>query len=215
MSPDKIFLTVNGKKMSLAKLIENPAAATDVWVENCAGPTELPDLPAATVVRVLNCAGLTELPDLPAATVVRVENCAGLTELPDLPAAIDVRVENCAGLTELPDLPAATVVRVLNCAGLTELPDLPAAIDVWVLNCAGLKGLVQGDENPRGYKVIGVKLRRQWRIIAGCRNFSIEDARHHWGKSARKHAGCLAVAERVIAQIEALDAASTKAEAAE
>ena len=99
MSPGKIFLSVNGFSMSLAKLLENPTAATSVWVENCAGLTALPDLPAATYVWVMNCAGLTALPDLPAATYVRVENCAGLTALPDLPAATDVWVMNCAGLT--------------------------------------------------------------------------------------------------------------------
>ena len=83
MSPDKIFITVNGRRISLAKLIENPKAATDVWVYNCPGLAALPDLPAATDVRVENCAGLTALPDLPAATVVRVHNCPGLAALPE------------------------------------------------------------------------------------------------------------------------------------
>jgi len=127
MSPEQIFLTVNGKRMSLAKLIENPSAATDVWVDNC--------------------------------------------------------------------------------AGLTQLPDLPAATDVWVDNCAGLTDYIDGGENPRGYKVFGTKIRGQWRIMAGCRNFSPEDARKHWGSGARKHAGCLAVAEKVIAEINRREAA--------
>src|ERR1700678_4339404 len=98
MSRAKIFLEVNGRKMSLAKLMKNPSAATDVWV--------------------YNCPGLAALPELPAATVVRVDNCPGLAALPELPAATDVWVDNCPGLAALPELPAATVVRVCNCPGL-------------------------------------------------------------------------------------------------
>ena len=68
MSPDKIFLTVNGRRTSLAELIKRPEAATDVWVGNCPGLTELSALAAATDVWVVNCPGLTELPALAAAT---------------------------------------------------------------------------------------------------------------------------------------------------
>ena len=39
MNPSNIFLIVNGKRTSLAKLIADPAAATNVRVYNCPGLT--------------------------------------------------------------------------------------------------------------------------------------------------------------------------------
>ena len=58
INPKNIVVAVNGERRSLAWLIENAAAATDVRVENCAGLTALPELPAARIVQVENCAGL-------------------------------------------------------------------------------------------------------------------------------------------------------------
>jgi hypothetical protein len=113
---------------------------------------------------------------LPAATVVRVDNCAGLTALPELPAATVVWVDNCAGLTALPELPAATVVRVDNCAGLTAGKD------------------------SRGYQFFGLKIRGQWRVIAGCRNLSINDALEHWGPGGSSdRPECLAFVKKIAA----------------
>ena len=106
MSPDKIFLTVNGRRTSLAELIKRPEAATDVWVENC-------------------------------------------------------------------------------------------------------PGLTPGGKDSRGYQFIGVKIRGQWRIIAGCRNFSLADARSHWGRDGlRGRPDCLALVELIAAYAEKIDAAS-------
>ena len=116
MTPDKIFLKVNGKRVSLAKLIAKPAAAT----------------------------------------YVRVDNCPGLTALPELPAATDVRVYNCPGLTAL-----------------------------------------NAGSDHRGYQFVAVQIREQWRIIAGCRNYSLEDARAHW----RTNAECAALVEKLAAEI--------------
>ena len=66
---DLYYLIVNGRRMSLAKLLENPCAVIVGAVENCPGLTALPDLPAATVVWVENCPGIT-FPHLPALTGV-------------------------------------------------------------------------------------------------------------------------------------------------
>src|SRR5258707_1116829 len=117
MHPDKIFLEVNYRRVSLSEFMEM-------------------DRSAVTVVRVDNCPGLAALPDLPAATVVWVDNCPGLAALPDLPAATDVWVYNCPGLAALPDL------------------------------------IIAGKDS-RDYQFFGIKLRGQWRICAGCRNFSL------------------------------------------
>ena len=120
MSRAKIFLEVNGRKMSLAELMKNPSAAT--------------------VVRVDNCPGLAVLPELPAATVVRVDNCPGLAA-----------------------------------------------------------------KDSRGYSFAIAKIRGQWRIIAGCQNFSFEDARRHWGRDgASDRPDCLALVEKLITSVGAL-----------
>jgi hypothetical protein len=137
---------------------------------------------------------------------VRVLNCAGLTALPELPAATYVRVLNCAGLTALPELPAATSVWVENCAGLTALPELPAATSVWVLNCAGLGIQHFAGEDRRGYKFYGVKIRDQWRVLAGCRNLSLSAARAHWGPGGESdRPDCLALVEKIAAAIRDLN----------
>jgi hypothetical protein len=138
---NRIFLTVNGKRTSLARLIANPAAATDV------------------------------------------------------------RVENCPGLTALPELPAATYVRVENCPGLTALPELPAATYVWVENCPGLIVFNAGQDS-RGYQFVAVRIRSKWRIIAGCRNFSVAAARKHWGRGGPSNRpDCLALVKKLAAEI--------------
>jgi len=183
MDSNRIFLTVNSERRSLAWLIENSSAATHV--------------------RVGNCPGLVALPELPAATYVGVYNCPGLVALPELAAATHVRVGSCPGLVALPELPAATYVEVYNCPGLVALPELPAATHVWVDNCPGLMMLNAGADK-RGYQFVAVRVRGAWRIIAGCRNFSIADARNHWGKGGSSdRPDCLALVERLAAEIEA------------
>jgi hypothetical protein len=91
----QIYLIVNGRRMSLAKLLKNPAQATEVYASGCTGLTTL-DLPAATRVYASGCTGLTTL-DLPAATWVYASGCTGLTTL-DLPAATEVDASGCTGL---------------------------------------------------------------------------------------------------------------------
>ena len=180
---ENMFCTVNGKRRSLAWLFDNATAAT--------------------VVRIENNPALTALPDLPAATDVRIENNPALTALPDLPAATDVRILNNAALTALPDLPAATVVWIESNAALTALPDLHAATDVRIENNAALTALSSGKDS-RGYIFSGVRICGCWRIVAGCRNFTIPEARIHWGAGGRSdRPDCLALVERIAAAIEA------------
>jgi hypothetical protein len=85
---------------------------------------------------------------------------------------------NCPGLTALPDLPAATDVSVMNCPGLTALPDLPAATYVRVEDCPGLTALYVGTH--RGFQAYAVFIRGAWRVVAGCRNLTFDEAKAHW-----------------------------------
>jgi hypothetical protein len=137
---------------------------------------------------------------------VLVYNCPGISALPELPAATDVRVDNCPGISALPELPAATYVRVYNCPGISALPELPAATDVRVDNCPGISNVIRAGKDSRGYEFIGMKLRGQWRVTAGCRNFSLAEARAHWGRPGRStNPECLALAEKIAAAIAALE----------
>jgi hypothetical protein len=59
MQPDQIFLEVNYRKVSLARLLEmDRSTVAQVWVDNCPGLAALPELPAATDVWVYNCASI-------------------------------------------------------------------------------------------------------------------------------------------------------------
>ena len=135
MSPDRIVLTVDGEKRSLAWLIKHAEAATDVWVDNCPGLSALPDLPAATHVRVYNCPGLS--------------------------------------------------------------------------------GIFSVGKDARGYEFSGVHVRGAWRVQAGCRLLSINDARAHWGAGGSSdRPDCLALVEIIAAAAEKLDAAKSGSVAA-
>lgn len=112
-----------------------------------------------------------------------------------------------ASLAELlGSAPAATDVRVDNCPGLTVLPDLPAATVVWVDNCPGLTA----GKDSRGYAFLAARIRNQWRILAGCRNFSIDEARKHWGPGGRSdRPDCLALVQVLASAITARAAQSS------
>ncbi len=136
------------------------------------------------------------------ATDVWVEDCLGLTALPALPKATSVRVWNCPGLTALPDLPKATDVWVEDCLGLTALPALPNTTFVQVMNCPGLTALITAGADARGYVFTALKMRGEWRVLAGCRNFSLRRARAHWGSGGDSdRPDCLALVEVLAAEI--------------
>ena len=107
----------------------------------------------------------------------------------DKAAVISVYASGCTALTSV-DLPAAEYVDASGCTALTS----GQVIDVGM--------------NARGYDMSAIKLRGVWRIIAGCRNFNVEDARKHWGASSdRAHPEILAQVETIAAEIARREAA--------
>jgi hypothetical protein len=103
-------------------------------------------------------------------------------------------------------------VRVYNCPGLTALPELPAATYVRVYNCPGLTALYAGKDR-RNYQFYAVKIRGAWRVLAGCRNFEIDQARAHWGPGGRsENQECLALVEKLIQGIAATEARAKSSE---
>ena len=55
-----------------------------------------------------------------------------------------------------------------------------------------------GGTDRRGYQFHGARLRNGWRVLAGCRNFSPDEALAHW----RNNPECLALANEVIEAVE-------------
>ena len=104
-----------------------------------------------------------------------------------------IDASGCTALTEL-KADAAKTVYASGCTALTELKAAPdAKIDTKTDYCfAGV--------DSRGYAFEGIIVRDQWRVMAGCHNFSIEDARKHWGPGGHSdRKDCLSFVEKIAA----------------
>ncbi len=190
MNSDKIFITVNGRRISLAAFAKMPQAKIlTVDASGCTALTEL-KADAAEYVDASGCTALTEL-KADAAKTVYASGCTALTEL-KADAAEYVYARGCKALTEL-KADAAEYVYARGCTALTELK-ADAAKTVYASGCTALTELpfVDAGTNERGYEMFAVVLRGEWRIIAGCRNFNLQQARAHWGTSKRRHPEILA-----------------------
>jgi uncharacterized protein YjbI with pentapeptide repeats len=49
-------------------------------------------------------------------------------------------------------------------------------------NLSGAKGIIASTERADGYRFVGWATNGVLQINAGCRDFSIKEAREHWGK---------------------------------
>jgi hypothetical protein len=199
MHADQIFIIVNDRRTSLADFLAmDKATVVSVYASGCTALTSV-DLPAAKTVYARGCTALTSV-DLPAAEYVYASGCTALTSV-DLPAAKTVYASGCTALTSV-DLPAAKTVYARGCTALTSV-DLPAAEYVYASGCTALTSVIDAGQNARGYDTSAIKLRGEWRIVAGCRNFNIDEARKHWGRgSTRAHPTIAAQVEEIAAEIE-------------
>ena len=104
----------------------------------------------------------------------------------------------CTALTAI-DAPAAEYLDARGCTALTAI-DAPAA-EIKRGNdyvCAGV--------DSRGYIFEGILIRDQWRVIAGCRNYSIDDAREHWGPGGESdRSDCLSFVDKIAAFVATYD----------
>ena len=218
MEPAKI-ISVDARGRTSLTALDLPAAI-EVDVSGCTGLTAL-DIPAATVVNVSGCTGLTTL-DIPAATLVDASDCTGLTAL-YIPAATRIYTSGCTGLTAL-DIPTATLVDASGCTGLTALVlpaatridvsgctglialDLPAAIMVYASNLNSSPVIIPAGADHRGYEFYGLRVSGVWRIAAGCRYFTLPEARKHWESNKE----CLALVEKIAIEIKARAEAGKK-----
>ena len=186
MSPDKIFIIVNEKRTSLSSfLVMEQSAIRTVYASGCTALTEL---------------------KADAAEYVDARGCTALTEL-KADAAKTVDASGCTALTEL-KADAAEYVYARGCTALTEIKADAADIDrnpLYVF--AGI--------DARGYVFEGIVIRNQWRVVAGCRNFTIADARLHWGPGGQSdRPDCLALVSVIETEAAKQNAAMSAADAA-
>ena len=136
------------------------------------------------------------------ATYVWLFDLPGITHLPNMDAATEVWLDNLPDLTGLPSLNAATEVTLYNLPGLTNLPNLDAATNVYLDTLPGITVPYAGMDS-RGCQFFVIRMRNEWRIIAGCRNFSFDEARKHWGPGGTSdRPDCLALVEKLIASVQ-------------
>ena len=64
--------------------------------------------------------------------------------------------------------------------------------------------IISAGEDSRGYTFAAVLQDGEWRIRAGCRDFSIDEALEHWGPDGESdNPECLALVEKLKAEIKA------------
>ena len=60
--------------------------------------------------------------------------------------------------------------------------------DLYKANLSGAKGAICLGYDLRGYRFVGIRHDDGWRILAGCRWFTVEEAVAHWTKKNNKDA---------------------------
>src|SRR5947199_2100342 len=105
---------------------------------------------------------------------------------------VSIHANGCTALTEL-KADAAEYVDARGCTALTELKADAAKIN-------RSADYIFAGVDSRGYTFEGITVRGQWRVIAGCQNKSIAEARAHWGPGGNSdRPDCLALVEKIAA----------------
>ena len=139
---------------------------------------------------------------MPKAGVKRINasGCTSLTEI-NAPNAESINASGCTSLTEI-NAPKAKNIYATGCTALTEL-HAPVAERIYATGCTALTGMIHGGKDSRGYHFFGFPQRGEYRIFAGCRNFTPEEALAHWGPGGPSdRPDCLALVQKIIAEIK-------------
>ncbi|HCK83146.1 MAG TPA: hypothetical protein DHW63_01065 [Hyphomonadaceae bacterium] len=70
--------------------------------------------------------------------------------------------------------------------------------------CTALQGweIIDAGADSRCYGFTGVKIRGEWRVIAGCRNLTPAAALRHWGpEGASNRPDCLELVQKIVAEM--------------
>jgi hypothetical protein len=134
-------------------------------------------------------------------------NLTGCTELTSLPEGLTVRrglyLPGCKALTALPD--GLTVGGDINLTGCTALTSLPEGLTVkgeLCLTGCSVRNVGRGGKDQRGYEFFAIRCATGIRIIAGCRNFSPDEAEAHWASRPKQ----LMLARRALQHLEEIEA---------
>lgn len=72
-----------------------------------------------------------------------------------------------------------------------------------VTGCTSRTGMIHGGEDSRGYYFFGFLQCGEYRIFAGCRNFTPEEALAHWGPGGPSNRpDCLTLVQKIISEIK-------------
>jgi len=126
--------------------------------------------------------------------------CASLTEL-YAPVAKHICAIGCVALTEI-NVPKAENICAIGCTALVKL-HAPVAKRIYATGCTALAGAIHGGEDSRGYHFFGFPQNGEYRIFAGCRNFTPEKALVHWGPGGPSdRPDCLELVQKIITEIK-------------
>jgi len=107
----------------------------------------------------------------------------------------------CTALTEL-HAPKAVHITANGCTALTEI-HADNAEYIYAVGCTALTGMIHGGEDRRRYYFFGLQQQGKYRIFAGCRNYTPEQALAHWGPGGPSdRPDCLALVQKIIAEIK-------------
>jgi hypothetical protein len=124
--------------------------------------------------------------------------------LSDLPSTADaaaqiVGIENDAGLEGYQH----ALPLLASIGGYAYLREYQHATWPWLVN---------GGADSRGYWFTGMHINGEWRIRAGCRDFTIDRSLRHWGSGGQSdRPDCLALVEKIIAEIKVRTASIAEA----
>jgi hypothetical protein len=83
---------------------------------------------------------------------------------------------------------------------LATSKNLTVGGSLYLSGCTGLTNIYRAGLDSRGYEFFGARLSNGPRVLAGCRNYSVGEARAHWGPGRVSNRGdCLALVERIAA----------------
>jgi len=198
------FIRADGTSMTVAAF--EAMARESVKVIDASGCTALTQIHADKAARI-DASGCTALTQIHAdkAEIIYAPGCTALTQI-HADKAARIYASGCTALTEI-HADNAAYIDATGCTALTEIHADKAGV-IYAQNCTSLASLVHGGEDIRGYYFFGLTHRGKYRIFAGCRNYTPEQALAHWGPGGRSdRPDCLALVQKIIAEIKIREAA--------
>lgn len=193
------YMFVDGTRVTVAAFDAMPKEDIKyITAPGCTSLTEI-NAPSAREIFATGCASLTEL-NAPNAVEIYAIGCTALTVL-HADNAEYINVRDCTALTKI-HAPKATYIDASGCTSLTEI-NAPKVFRIDTIGCTALTGMIHGGKDSRGYHFFGFPQSGKYRIFAGCRNFTLDEAIAHWGPGGPSdRPDCLALVEKIVDEIK-------------